>query len=212
MAYVFGLLTADGAIEDVRKSSRTCYVCIGSKDRILIEDVRKCLSSNHRIYTRKPQLNSYPNGKMYLNSTFYYLRIGSKKMFQNLIDLGLTPRKSLTIKLPDVPDNYFGYFLRGYFDGDGCINLYQLNIQSKIRIKVIFTSGSKIYLTQLSKRLNRLIKTSNLNITRNGDAFRLTYRKKDSLKVLAYMYKNLDLAPYLERKYLIYQNYLSKQQ
>ena len=38
---------------------------------------------------------------------------------------GLTPKKSHTMKLPDIPDAYFFHFVRGYFDGDGGVYHYK---------------------------------------------------------------------------------------
>lgn len=41
MGYVLGLIFADGAILDVRKSSRTCYVQIASNDKAFLKKNQK---------------------------------------------------------------------------------------------------------------------------------------------------------------------------
>ncbi len=45
--------------------------------------------------------------------------IGSKEMFQDLIALGIGPRKSNTLEWPSIPEPFVIPFLLGYFDGDG---------------------------------------------------------------------------------------------
>ena len=43
-------------------------------------------------------------------------------MVNDLINLGCIPNKSLTLTFPDfINDELLPHFIRGYFDGDGCI-------------------------------------------------------------------------------------------
>lgn len=204
MAYTLGLIFSDGAIEDVRKSSRTCYVSISSKDYSLIQQVKQILSSNHNIYIKKPRLHTFKDGKTYLSAKQFVLRIGSKEMFQDLINLKVTPRKSLRLKFPDVPKKYFKFFLRGYFDGDGCISIYKRNNKTPRPI-LVFTCGTKSFLIKISKNLERLLQLTPKNVSRyNRGAYDLRYRTKEGLKTLDYMYTDLKKAPFLDRKYKIY--------
>lgn len=200
MVYVLGLIFADGAVEDVRKSSRTCYIQVASKDKPLLEQVRKALSSDHTINTRKAKVNDF-FGKKYLCSEIFNLRIGNKLMYQDLIDKGLIPRKSLIMKLPYVPREYFDYFLRGYFDGDGCISIYRKPGGKAKIVQVVFVSGSYDFLDKLSKKIQNELGISRRKIYNNTRSFKISYKKHDSLRILHYMYKNLSSAPYLERKY-----------
>lgn len=160
MAYVLGFIFADGAIEDLRKSSRTCYIHLASNDK-------------------------------------------------SLLKLGVMPRKSLTMKFPYIPEEYLSFFIRGYFDGDGC--LYSSLSYGKIppRVMVIFTSGSLLFLERLNQRLFDSVGVASKRVFRNGRAFRLKYTKRDGLRLLGFMYQSLESAPYLERKYQIYQQLMS---
>lgn len=208
MSYVLGLVYSDGAIEDVRKSSRTCYFTVSSNDKSLLVQVRKALSSNHTIYSRKPRVVKFTSGKSYLCRKSFILRVGNKKMFDDLIGLGLTPRKSLKLVFPQIPPRYFSYFLRGYFDGDGCLMSWVPKGQFASRILVAFTSGCEYFLKTLSEKLHNNINTGIKKVYKNGAAFNLVYRKRDGLKILSFMYHNLNKAPFLDRKYAIYKNYL----
>jgi hypothetical protein len=49
----------------------------------------------------------------------YSVSIGSQEMVQDLIALGIGPRKSNTLEWPRIPEAFVVPFLLGYFDGDG---------------------------------------------------------------------------------------------
>lgn len=207
MAYVLGYIYADGTIEDTRKSSRTCYTAITSVDYDLLDKVRKTLSSNHELYIKKAHTQTFPDGKKYICKKAYILRVGSKSMFDDLIKLGLTPRKSLTLSFPDVPIESLSYFVRGYFDGDGCIMVSVDKGKKMPSVKTIFTCGSLTFLEQLNSLLNKVANCRHKNIIHSDHAYQLSYRKYDSLKILDFIYSNLNKAPFLARKYNIYKTY-----
>ncbi|MBU2540259.1 hypothetical protein KJ786_03855 [Patescibacteria group bacterium] len=212
MAYVLGFLYADGDIEDVRKSSRTQYITFASVDKGILESIKKALGSEHNLNYRAPRAVTYKNGKTYESSGIYRLRIGSKKMFNDLLKFGLTPRKSLTIKFPNnIPDHYLGHFIRGYFDGDGCIFLQKAKgITKPIIIKklsVIFTSGSYIFLQGLAEVLKNKLLINHDKIYNSNRAFQLRYSTKDSIKIFGFIYKNCPERLYLKRKFDIFDEY-----
>ena len=208
MSYLLGFIFADGAIEDVRKSSRTCYIALTSKDKELLYQLRSALSSNHKIYKREPQIISIRGrDKKYISSVSYQLRIGNKIMFQDLINLGVRPRKSLRLILPDLPEKYFGFYLRGYFDGDGCLYVGIPKGRNIPRVRMTFTSGTLKFLKELTNKLNFLVGTSKQKVFRAERAYGLSYSKRDSIKILHLIYSNLESAPFLRRKYEIYKNF-----
>lgn len=192
MAYVTGFIYADGAIEDVRKSSRTCYLVIGIGDHDLLLDIRRTMSSNHNIYIKKASWSKFPGNKIYLSKKLYVLRIGSKSIFEDLTKLGLTPRKSLTLKFPNVPEEYLSHFIRGYFDGDGCINISYKHKSKTPVLATIFTCGSKDFLTSLLYTLKDKLNLEVNNINFQSNAFRLRFRKNNSLKLLKYIYTDIN--------------------
>jgi hypothetical protein len=206
MAYTLGFIFADGAIFDARDSSRTCYVLLSNNDKYLLEQIKKAMSSSHSIYTRKPRTIKFNSGKYYKCKESYVIRIGSKNIFTDLCNMGLSPRKSLTIKLPEIPTPFFSFFLRGYFDGDGSVHSKVQKGQKLSRVQLVFTSGSHQFLKALSYKLNTILNIPKRNLTPNGNCYQLRYRKHDSVKLLSYMYQQLNTAPYIERKYHIFVN------
>lgn len=207
MAYVLGFIYADGTVEDCRESSRTCYLQLTSKDKELLEEIRETMSSRHRLYLRPSRTINF-RGKTYQCQRLYDLRIGNKKIYGDLLTYGLMPRKSLIIDLPKIPKKYFSFFLRGYFDGDGCVSVYKRTTGVKI-IQVIYVSGSKIFLEKLNSLISDILGINLKNIPYQSNAYRLAYKTRQAVSVCRYMYKDLVLAPYLKRKYEIYQKYLT---
>ena len=208
MAYVLGFILADGAIEDVQKSSRTCYTSMVSKDLSILNKIRQAMGSYHNIYKRIPKLLTFPNGKQYLPSIIFYLRIGSKLMYNDLLTLGVTPRKSLTISFPSILQEYLPFLVRGYFDGDGCIYM----IKGKYP-RIVFTSGSIKFLEGLARNLGKALKIplKSIYLTHTNTinpCYQLQYNTTRSRVILEFMYKDLEKAPYLDRKFAIYQKYL----
>lgn len=210
MAYVLGFIFADGVIEDVQKSSRTCYISIvaSDKDLSILKQIKAAMNSFHKLYRRKSSMQIYPDGRQYLSKNCFIFRIGSKLMYNDLLKLGLTPRKSLTVLFPSIPLEFLSHFIRGYFDGDGCLYL----IKGKYP-RVIFTSGSNKFLEGLLEVLNFVLqipkKAIYSQLQKSGNlCYRLHYNTKLSRKILEFMYKDLEKVPYLERKYVIYQKYL----
>lgn len=207
MSYVLGLIVADGTLIDARKSSRTCYFAISNNDKVLLEKVREFMASNHNIYTRQERMVHFKfKKKSYLCKENHILRIGNKKMFLDLLNLGITPRKSLDMKLPHIPNNLFSFFLRGYLDGDGSIISKVPAGQTAPRVSTVFTSGSSIFLNLLSEKLHLLARVSKQRIHKNYEYYQLRYSKNDSLVLLSYIYKYLNSAPYMKRKYNIYKS------
>ena len=211
MAYVLGFLYADGTIIDA-KSSRTQYIAFSSKDKNILDSVKFLLQSKHPIYIRPPQKTLHRNGKIYESSKSFCLRIGNRKMFADLKKIGLTPNKSKTIKFPtNIPNKYLSHFIRGYFDGDGCIYLQRSKGKTqKLIIKklsIIFTSGSKIFLEGLNSSLRKNIELNQNKVYNSHWSYELRYSTSDTIKLFKFLYKDLSKNTYLKRKLRIFLKY-----
>lgn len=147
MAYVLGFFAADGSMLLNRRGS--CFIEFTSTDRILLEHVQRATGSDHVIALR-PSRNATWKDQ-------YRLQIGSKEWFGDLTTLGFTQGKSGTLAFPDVPDPYLGAFVRGYFDGDGCVYFNELAFAGRKKkrwiLMTLFTSGSRPFLEELARRV-----------------------------------------------------------
>lgn len=201
MAYVLGYLYADGSLDD-SPYMRGKYIQLTSVDRDSIVRVKKWLESEHKITTAR---SPFSGGK-----TIFVLRIGSHKIYDDLFKLGLYPNKSLTVKFPKIPKKYLGHFIRGYFDGDGCIFFERrMGAHHKLiikRIRTIFTSGSRIFLEQMDKILKDIeINDGKIYISKRS--YQSMYGVKGSIKIFKLMYKNTNTNSFFMRKFKIFKEY-----
>lgn len=170
----------------------------------IMTEIRSAMASSHPFELIPAKIN-HILGKDYLCKPRYVFRIGSKKMYVDLVGLGLCPKKSLIIELPEIPDSYFQFFLRGYFDGDGCIHIEK----ARGRLKIIFTSGSKKFLEQISNRIQTFLGDIKFGIYINRRTYKLTYNSKNAETISNFIYQDIVNAPYLKYKYKKYTEYLS---
>jgi len=202
MAYVLGYWYADGSIYP---SARGSYITVTSVDKDTIYKIKGWLNSQHVI--RKEFAVSISRKNRFV------LRIGNKNLYDSLIKLGLYPNKSLTVRLPFVPNDFFRDFLRGYFDGDGCVYLYRKRGKTRDRIlgglTVTFTSGSKLFLEDLCYYLKDKLKLKRDKVYNGHRSFQLKYNTADGMKIFDFMYRGCRPDLYLERKFKIFKEYLS---
>ena len=189
MAYVLGLLLTDGCLARAKNGSYAVRLCLN--DLELLKRVAKAMGSEHRITASKHQ-----NG-LYL---FFFAR---QKMVQDLLKLGMKPRKSLDLVFPDVPGEYLKDFVRGVFDGDGSV---YFNAKSKTCPLVTkFVSGSKNFIYGLERKLYDLGMPSRNIYEQKGKnlSYMFKYGHNNSIKLLHLLY-HTEIGPgalYLERKY-----------
>ena len=85
IAYILGFIFADGAIEDVQKSSRTCYLAIVSKDISILQKIKEAMNSHHKLYIRPAQMEPYPGNKGYMSGKRFVFRVGSKAIYKSCL-------------------------------------------------------------------------------------------------------------------------------
>lgn len=207
MAYVLGFMFADGSLIDSNKSSRTYYISFSNNDYYILNSIREAMNSQHLIYKKKSEIMSWRGNKQYRSKLGYVLRFGNKVMYEDLLKLGMKHRKSLDMTLPQVPDCLFHFFLRGYFDGDGCINLYWYKHRVTPRLRMIFTSGSTVFLAELAEKLHLLLGIHTPKFYPSIGAYNLALSCNSALTALDFIYQDLRAAPYLRRKYLKFDEY-----
>lgn len=111
MAYILGFTIADGCI--VNKYNLTYHIHI--KDITILEFIAEQLHTNSSI-----RLYEYVGNDGILRKSGT-LSICSKAIIESLYVLNVHPSKTGNEIFPNIPEEYLVDFLRGYFDGDGCI-------------------------------------------------------------------------------------------
>jgi len=184
MAYVFGLWCADGCIY-----KNNFNITLKKQDSYLLSLIKKDMKSErpieHRIYC-------ITNGDVHTTCS---LTVSNQTIIEDLMNLGGTPRKSLTLKLPNVPKEYFPHFIRGVFDGDGTISKNNKNSWN-----VGIYSGSKVFLEEIQKTLQEEIINFKSKIHPSRKIFFLRFSSNSAKLFGNYIYDN-DCLLFLHRKY-----------
>ena len=86
----------------------------------------------------------------------YQLQFKSRSLWEHLWEIGLTPKKSLTIGPLRVPDEGFRDFLRGAIDGDGNIRRWQHPTNGREQWRLQVYGASQPFLRWLQETTKRL--------------------------------------------------------
>lgn len=81
-------------------------------------------------------------------------------MINDLLKLGLDSNKTFVLKYPEIEEKLEKHFLRGYFDGDGCIRINTDKRDDSKRGDLRIVSGSMDILNKINERMNVLFNTN----------------------------------------------------
>jgi intein-encoded DNA endonuclease-like protein len=177
-AYILGLWYADG--NNYRKEKYKVSLVLHKNDKCLLEEVNEIISST------RPLQES--NNTVVLN-------ISGKIISDQLLILGCIPRKSLILQFPteeQVPNNLLPHFIRGYFDGDGCI--------TRSRKSQVTMLGTQQFLISLQAFLVEFGIRSSLYSLKNSSIYNLGIYSSGSISLFKNLiYSNSTIK--MERKY-----------
>lgn len=205
-AYFLGFLYADGFVSN-NNDNKNYYqisICLSSKDRDILEKFSTLIYNFDKIkdFSKK----SYNSEQL---KNYSQISIYSKKMHHDLVKLGCVPNKSLTLIFPNqnqIPDYLMHHFIRGYFDGDGCLS-------RGIKYVVDITSSQDFLLGMidyLNKKINiNFNKLQQRHKDRDTSTRSVQITKLSNIiTFLSYLYK--DSTIYLLRKRQYFEEMLSK--
>lgn len=206
-AYWLGFLFADG----YNHESKCCIALrLQESDLEILEKFQKFLKTDCPI---KSYERCTRTGK---HKKYYELSISSPKLSNDLAKLGCIQAKTHIVEFPSkVPKLLIRHFLRGYFDGDGCVSVTRRKDRS-IRgksMRVQFTlTGRDEFIKKCQEYLCNFanIPKTALNRTEDSSTVSLHYSGINSvIKILNYIYGNSTI--YMKRKYDKYLNLVSRQ-
>lgn len=185
-AYILGWMYSDGNVMDSGK----WRIEIHNKDVEILRQIKDIVRYE---------------GPITYQDDMCSLCVNRKSMQEDLKKLGCVPKKSLILKFPTkemVPQHLLSHFMRGMYDGDGCIRL------AKGKYLNTTLTSSESFIGSWSAILKN--KTIPHQIYRRKDRITapslMTSQRSNSKKVCEYLYK--DATIYLDRKRDIFNTYL----
>lgn len=176
-AYFLGLMYSDGSVME-----HQFYLKL--KDEDVIQQFKQELKAEAPIRRIETPWDAY------------ILSISCKKLCQHLINQGCVPNKTRVIQVPKLREDLYRHFIRGFFDGDGCLQL-----QDKIyHCRFDLTSASLKFLEQLRPTITaKAITNGSLQKETNYDVWHLNYSGHQVVQILDWLYEDSHF--YLKRKY-----------
>ena len=198
-AYWLGFLTADGWINKSKKTNAgVTGIELQYGDIGHLKKFNKSISGNYQITDRwRPCTLSKDKEK---KNHMCCIRIFSSIMYNSLMKIGFSNNKSYDFSIPELQQHLIRHYIRGYFDGDGCL------CYTNKSFNISFITASRMLYEDLFTILANIPVTVGINIFENEfgtTMYRLEiYRQQDKINFLDWIYKDSNI--YLDRKYKKY--------
>jgi intein/homing endonuclease len=197
-AYFLGLLFADGGLD---KAVTNISITLKDEDLHILEELRKDIQPTKPFYKAK-------------SGPYTELVFTNKYLYADLIKHGCIPNKTFLLQFPKLKKDLVRHFIRGYFDGDGCLTgSYRSNYSVAARVKkwtVSFVSTLQ-FCESLQKRFKKLGVASRIDCRwpeRNNTTRTLTISGRVHINILLdWLYK--DATIYLNRKHNKYLEFVA---
>lgn len=139
-AYFLGFLMADGY-----NSNKSILLSIQEQDKYILEIFKKQINYTGELIFVPARKESYKNQ--------YLIRFNSVKLCEDMSILGCVKAKSHYTYFPNIKEEYWSHFIRGLFDGDGCIhiNYKDKNGNNKLRFSIM---GNEKLIEKIQKILS----------------------------------------------------------
>lgn len=210
-AYWLGFLYADGNVswgKDKNGAQKGCTIELSlcEKDEEHLYKFLKCIDADDDYPLEKRSIKL--DDKTF---TSYRLSLNSVIMGKDLENLGCIPNKSFVLRHPDINEELLPHFIRGYFDGDGCVSF---NKELKNSIYTIIGTED---ILQFIKDKSGVSKEISVRMVKRDKEYKNFYQfsiggLKSKLVFHEYIYNNAHI--YLDRKYVksceVYDYLLSK--
>lgn len=199
--YLAGFLGADGSIND--KKNRIS-ITLSIKDKIHLLKIKNLLEATNPL---KKEINKLSKrNSNWKDSELVSLLITSKQISNDLKKFNIKPRKTFTYRFPEflICNSEVNHFMRGYFDGDGCVFIEKAKPGRKTGQLGFSLRGTVDFLNSYNKILcaNCDIKWRPDKVKLNCNIGLLKYTgNKIATSIYDFLYKNSSI--YMDRKYNI---------
>lgn len=124
-AYILGFLYADGCVYKREGHEGMWNITVQAKDADILEEIKKEVKAENPVHIKENTAT---------------LTVVSQEMYEDLINLGIIPKKTyegdLKTLINNIPINYIKDFIHGFFDGDGSITVREKPSDSCVQFAV----------------------------------------------------------------------------
>ena len=179
--YFWGFVSADGYL-----SNDSIEIALNQKDRSILDRFTELIVPDKPLSYKK-KLNAY------------VFKIGVKKYINEFKKfLGMTTNnKHDELRFPNIPEQYIKDFIRGYVDGDGCIDTTKAYRGNTVyigpRLRIL---GNKNFLESLNEMTKKFIKHNVNMIPKKGkeNVYCVSYNFKTAREILKWLYENNNIS------------------
>lgn len=191
-AYLLGFIAADGCIL-LSKTGGTIEISLSIKDLTHLKKIKKLFRTTSVIH----------EGNTNFNTRRVRLNICCRPLVNKVMEIGIPPRKSSVLTFPNIPDELASHFVRGYFDGDGCIR----KTGDAAEISLL---GTEQFLTSIKLIFNKVNGISVGSLKPAGNQYRLAYGGKYTPQQFGkWMYSDSSPSNRMTRKYCRFKQWLA---
>ena len=184
-AYFLGIMYSDGSI-----SQNQFYLKM--KDEDVLQSFKQELQTEAPIR----RIETYQDA--------YILTVCCKKLCDDLCKHGCIPNKTRIIQIPKLREDLYRHFIRGFFDGDGCLQLNDKIYHCRFDL----VCAAKNFLEQVRPIITKHAKTNGyLGKEKKYDIWHLNYSGHQVIQIMDWLYEDSHF--YMKRKhdkYLLLKN------
>lgn len=112
-AYFLGFISADGCVSHRTKNCKVLSINIHKQDINILNKFKVEIRFSGEI--------SMNNVRSNMCTMFCH----SIKMVNDLAKYNVIPNKTKNLIFPNLPEDLIRHYMRGYFDGDGCVSIHK---------------------------------------------------------------------------------------
>ncbi len=209
-AYLLGFYTADGSIDEKRKTFR---IHLSIKDSELVYLYKDIISPDARLFSVADNYKTTGrDGKEITGHGSIGVDISSAILVNDQVELGIGYKKTYSnLTIPNIPENLIRHFVRGFFDGDGSISTYlacEKGKKDRVRCGIQIDSKTKTLLENIQLFFKNNNIKFNLIYLKRDDMYRISTSSREEIKKL-YLLFYKDSYFYLSRKFNKFDYYVN---
>lgn len=204
-AYWLGFIAADGWVTvNGISNAGTVGIELQYRDINQLKKFNKSIGGNYKIdvVDKTCKVSYYPD-KIH---KMCRIRIFSIDMVNDLCKFGVTKNKTYNFHMPEIDEKLMKHFIRGYFDGDGCVRTRTRKLASGQVVEYPLCDFSSVdinFLEELRQYMYDKLNICSYIYTEESGCHRLCIHKNEhTMTFLNYLYTDANI--YLDRKYETY--------